>query len=86
MGWHPVFARMKWPFGRDFSSSGVIRGRWIICRLLLGSFFPLLTEPDSTVLFPSAFDNTSALSEFGAKPPNRMSWQLSTMISLPSFP
>lgn len=21
------------PFGRDFNSSGVIRGRWIICRL-----------------------------------------------------
>lgn len=60
--------------------------RWIIFRLWPGSFFSLLMEPDNTVLFPRALDNTFALSEFGANPPNRISWQLSMMISLPSFP
>ena len=63
-----------------------INGLLIICRLWLGSFFPLDIEPDNTVLFPNAFDKISALSEFGAKPPNKISWQLSMIILEPSFP
>ena len=86
MGQHPVLARMKCPLGSGFSSSGDINGRPIICRLWLGSFFPLEMEPDSTVLFPRALERMSALSELGAKPPKRMSWQLSIMMLEPSFP
>ena len=73
MGQIPVFANTKCPLGSVFNSSGAINGRLIIWRLWLGSFFPLEMEPDKTVLFPSAFDKISALSELGAKPPNKMS-------------
>ena len=45
MGWTPVLATIKLPLGMDFSSSGVISGRSIICRLWDGSFFPLEMEP-----------------------------------------
>ena len=86
MGWQPVFARIKRPLGSVFNSSGSISGRPIICRLWLGSFFPLLMEPDSTVRLPNALERMSALSEFGAKPPNRISWQLSMIMLEPSFP
>ena len=51
--------------------------RSIICRLWLGSFLPLLTEPDSTVRLPRALDRTSAVWLLGAKPPKMVSWQLS---------
>ena len=86
IGHTPVLARMKFPFGKVFNSSGAINGLLIICRLWLGLFFPLDIEPDNTVLFPNAFDKISALSEFGAKPPNKISWQLSMIILEPSFP
>ena len=86
MGWLPVLDTIKFPLGRDFNSSGVISGLCIIWRAWLGSFFPRLMEPDITVLFPRLLDSASADSEFGAKPPKMVSWQLSMMISAPSFP
>ena len=52
IGFTPVFITINWPFGMDFSSSGVMRGRSIICRDWLGSFFPRLTEPERAVLLP----------------------------------
>ena len=63
----------KYRFGNDFNSSGVINGLCIIWRDWLGSFFPLLMEPDMTVLLPRLLDSTSADSEFGAKPPKMVS-------------
>ena len=61
---------IKVPFGRDFSSSGVIKGRSIICKDWDGWSLLLLTEPDITVRLPRDFDNISADELFGAKPPN----------------
>ena len=69
-----------------FSSSGVISGRSIICKLSDGSFLPLLTDPDNTVRLPRALDSVSADVLFGANPPKIVSCVLSTMISAPSFP
>ena len=86
MGWHPVFCTMKLPLGMDLSSSAVSRGRSIICRLWLGSFFPRLTEPESTVRLPRAFEKVSAASLLGAKPPQITSWQLSIRMDAPSLP
>lgn len=60
-----------------FSSSAVIRGRSVICRLWDGSFLLRDTEPVMTVREPSALEMTSAVSLEGAKPPAMVSWQLS---------
>ena len=70
----------------DFSSSGVISGRSIICKLWDGSFFPRLMEPLITVRLPRALDSSTAVWLAGAKPPKMFTWQLSTMISEPSLP
>ena len=86
MGCVPVFMTTKLPLGMDFSSSGVIKGRSIICKLWLGSFLLLLTEPDNTVRLPSALESCSAVWLLGAKPPKMVSWQLSVNISAPSRP
>ena len=52
---------------------------------LSGRFpFPLLTEPDITVLLPMDLDIRSALSLPGAKPPAMVNWVLSTMTAAPS--
>lgn len=59
----------KLPLGMDFSSSGVMRGRSIICKLWLGSFLLLLTAPDNTVRLPSALESCSAVWLLGSKPP-----------------
>ena len=69
----------------DLSSSGVMRGRSIICKLWLVSFFPLDMEPLMTVRLPSALESTSAVWLLGAKPPKMVSWQLSVKISAPSL-
>ena len=61
MGCVPVFITTKLPLGMDFNSSGVISGRSIICKLWLGSVFPLLTEPLSTVRLPSDLESCSAV-------------------------
>ena len=61
MGCVPVFMTTKLPLGMDFSSSGVMSGRSIICKLWLGSFLLLLTEPDNTVRLPSALESCSAV-------------------------
>jgi hypothetical protein len=61
-------------------------GRSIICKLCDGSFFPRLTEPDSTVREPRDLLMMFALSLPGAKPPAMVSWQLSQMIAEPSRP
>lgn len=82
----PGFMTMKCPLGMDLSSSGVIRGRSIIWRLWLVSFFPREMEPLITVRLPRALDSTSAVWLFGAKPPKIVSWQLSVKISAPSLP
>ena len=74
IGWVPVFMTINSPLGIDFSSSGVMRGRSIICKFWLGSFLPRLTEPLRTVRLPSALDNTSAVWELGAKPPKMVSY------------
>ena len=86
MGWEPVFMTINCPLGIDFSSSAVMRGRSIICKLWLGSFFPLLMEPDRTVRLPRALESTSAVWLLGAKPPKIVSCTLSWMISAPSLP
>ena len=86
MGWKPVFITINVPFGKDFSSSGVISGRSVICNDCDGSFLPLLTEPVRTVRFPRALERISAEEEFGAKPPNKVSWVLSMIMSALSFP
>ena len=86
MGWVPVFMTMKCPLGMDLSSSGVMRGRSIIWRLWLVSFFPREMEPLITVRLPRALDSTSAVWLLGAKPPKMVSWQLSVRISAPSLP
>lgn len=79
-------ATIKLPFGMDFSSSGVMRGRSIICRLWDGSFFPRLMEPLITVRLPKALDSSTAVWLAGANPPEISTWQLSTMTSEPSLP
>ena len=63
MGCVPVFITTNWPFGMDFSSSGVMRGRSIIWRERLALSFPppLLTDPLMTVRLPRALDSTSAV-------------------------
>ena len=63
IGWLPVLETIKFPLGKDFNSSGVMRDLWIIWSDWLGSFFPLLIEPDITVLLPRFLDNTSADSD-----------------------
>ena len=70
----------------DFSSSGVIRGRSIICRDWDPLSFPLLTDPLCTVRLPRDLLITWAVSLLGAKPPKMVTWVLSTMISAPSLP
>ena len=86
IGCLPVFMTTKVPFGMAFSSSAVMSGRSIICRLSLGLSLLRLTEPERTVLLPRAFERTSAVCEFGARPPKIVSCTLSTMISAPSLP
>lgn len=68
---------IKLPFGIDFSSSALIRGLSVICKLCDGSFLLLETEPVITVLVPNAFEIISAVSDVGAKPPAIVIWQLS---------
>ena len=68
-GCAPVFITMNEPFFMLFSSSAVISGRSVICRLWDGSFLLLDTEPVMTVRVPSAFEIISAVSLEGAKPP-----------------
>ena len=52
MGCVPVFITTKLPLGMDFSSSGDMSGRSIICSDWESSFLPLVTVPDRTVLLP----------------------------------
>lgn len=85
MGWVPVFITTNSPLGMDFNSSGVMSGRSIICKDWLLSL-PWLTEPESTVRLPRAAERASAVLLWGEKPPKIVSWQLSHIISAPSFP
>ena len=71
--------------GMDFSSSGVISGRSIICKDSDGSFLLRLTEPLMTVLEPRALDSVSTEVLCGANPPKMVSWLLSMIISAPSL-
>ena len=73
MGWVPVFMTMKCPLGMDLSSSGVMRGRSIICKLWLVSPFPREMEPLMTVRLPRALESTSAVWLLGANPPKIVS-------------
>ena len=60
---------MNCPLGRLLSSSGIMSGRSIICKLWDGSFLPLEMLPLMTVRLPSALLSTSAVWLLGAKPP-----------------
>ena len=60
-GVEPVFMTTKLPFGMDFSSSGVMRGRSIIWSDWLGSFFPVLIDPLMTVRLPKEQESCSAV-------------------------
>ena len=85
-GRRPVFITINCPLGIDFSSSGVISRRPIICRLRDGSLFPLLTLPVITVCSPSWRDTCSAVSPAELKPPAMVSCALSRIMEHPSFP
>ena len=61
MGWTPVLATIKLPLGMDLSSSGVMRGRSIIWRDWLGSFFPREILPLITVRLPKDLDSSTAV-------------------------
>ena len=54
-------ATIKLPLGMDLSSSGVMRGRSIIWRDWLGSFFPREILPLITVRLPKDLDSSTAV-------------------------
>ena len=75
-----IFITTKLPLGIDFSSSGDMSGRSIICKDWESSFLPFVTVPDRTVRLPRLSESAAAVWLFGAKPPKMVSWQLSVNI------